>query len=135
MKLFKANLKKVAMLTAFSVFALPGVANAQMNAADGAHKMNMPMSNSSSMQGMGLMDAMKKMRSQMDTMKMSGNVDTDFAMMMRAHHQGALDMAKIELASGKDPELRTMAQKTINDQTKEIAKLDQWMAKKGHNMK
>ncbi len=87
------------------------------------------------MNGMDLMAAMTKMRSQMDAMKMSGNVDEDFAMMMRMHHQGAIDMAKTELASGKDPELRKMAQKTIDDQTKEIEKLDKWMAKKGHSMK
>lgn len=135
MKPFHATLKIIAAFTAVSVLAFPGITNAQTKAADGAHKMTMPMSNPSSMPGMDLMAAMEKMRSQMDSMKMSGNVDEDFAMMMRTHHQGAIDMAKTELASGKDPELKKMAQKMIDDQTKEISKLDKWMAKKGHNMK
>ena len=81
------------------------------------------------------MAPMTKMHAQMEAMKMTGNVDDDFAMMMRAHHQGAIDMAKVELAAGKNAELRKMAQKTIDDQTKEIAKLDKWMTNKGHSMK
>ena len=35
-------------------------------------------------------------------MPMSGDVDYDFAMMMRIHHQGALDMGKSELDNGKN---------------------------------
>jgi uncharacterized protein (DUF305 family) len=97
--------------------------------------MNMPMAESSSMQGKNLMQSMTKMRSQMDAMTMTGNVDEDFAMMMRAHHQGAIDMAKTEVASGKDAELRKMAQKVIIDQTKEIAQLDKWMSKQSTSMK
>ena len=49
------------------------------------------------------------MMSGMDTMKQmksTGDVDKDFAMMMKAHHEGALEMAKIELASGKSPKLK-----------------------------
>jgi uncharacterized protein (DUF305 family) len=136
MKLLEISSKKLAAIMAVSVLALPGITHAQANAAGGdAQKMTMPMANSSSMQGMDLMTTMTKMRTQMDAVKMTGNMDEDFAMMMRTHHQGAIDMAKIELKSGKDPELRKMAQKMINDQTKEIAKLDKWMEKKGHTMK
>lgn len=136
MKLLEINRNKLAVILAVSVLALPGVTIAQANTTGGdAHKMNMPMADSSSMQGKDMMSAMAKMRAQMESMKMTGNVDEDFAMMMRTHHQGAIDMSKIELANGKDRELRKMAQKTIDDQTKEIAKLDKWMAKKGDHMK
>jgi len=62
-------------------------------------------------------------------MKPTGNVDKDFAMMMRMHHQQAIQMAKTELARGKSPELKAMAQKIVQDQAKEIAELDAWLAK------
>ena len=57
---------------------------------------------------------------------MTGNADQDFARMMMDHHQGAIDMAKIELQYGKDAELRKMADKIIQDQGKEIKDLKSW---------
>ena len=42
-------------------------------------------------------------------MPMSGDPDVDFAMMMRIHHQGAIDMANAELSNGKDPQMKKMA--------------------------
>ena len=74
----------------------------------------------------------KSMMSGMDgmkQMKMSGDTDKDFAMMMKMHHQQALAMAKAEVEHGKSPELKAMASKIIKDQTKEIEQLDQWMMK------
>lgn len=65
----------------------------------------------------------------MQKMPMSGDVDKDFAMMMKMHHQHALDMAQMELAHGKSPELKAMAKKIISGQTKEIAQLDHWLNK------
>jgi hypothetical protein len=49
--------------------------------------------------------------------------------MMKVHHQGAIDMAQAELASGKDPQLRGMAQNIISAQKKEIKEFDDWMKK------
>lgn len=48
--------------------------------------------------------------------------DTDraFAQMMIPHHQGAVDMAKIEMAHGRDPRLRHMAQDMITHQQQQI---------------
>lgn len=65
----------------------------------------------------------------MQTMPMSGETDKDFAMMMRVHHQQALDMAQVELDQGKSPAMKAMARKIISAQKKEIAQLDQWLAK------
>ena len=76
--------------------------------------------------------SMKKMMSDMKAMKMSGHTDHDFAMMMRPHHQGAIDMAKVELKYGSDPKLKKMAQNIVNGQTKEIGELDGWL--KAHPM-
>jgi uncharacterized protein (DUF305 family) len=59
----------------------------------------------------------------------NGNADLDFVRNMIPHHQGAIDMAKVELAHGKDGELRKMAQKIIDDQEKEIAQLQEWLKK------
>jgi uncharacterized protein (DUF305 family) len=59
----------------------------------------------------------------------SGNTDVDFAKGMMPHHQGAIDMAKIELQYGKDPELRKLAEGIIAAQESEIAFMKDWLAK------
>lgn len=68
----------------------------------------------------------------MDAMpKFTGDADVDFMTQMRAHHQGAIDMAKVLLANGKDAETRKLAQEIIVAQEKEIAMIDVWLKKKG----
>ena len=46
-----------------------------------------------------MMGGMEKMQS----MPMSGDMDKDFAMMMRQHHLSGIEMAQKELDSGKNP--------------------------------
>lgn len=53
--------------------------------------------------------------------KRNGNPDHDFASAMIPHHQGAIDMAKVELLYGKDPVLRRLAQEIIVSQQQVIA--------------
>jgi hypothetical protein len=53
--------------------------------------------------------------------KPSGNADRDFAEMMIAHHQGAIDMAEAELRYGANEQLRRIAQEIVVDQQQEIA--------------
>ena len=65
----------------------------------------------------------------MQKMPMSGDTDKDFAMMMKMHHQQALNMAEMELANGKSPEMKAMAKQIIVAQKKEIAQFDKWLAK------
>ena len=81
------------------------------------------------MPGHEMMQSMEAMHQKMSSMQMTGDHDHDFAMMMRSHHQAGIDMAKAQLKNGKDPQMQAMAKKVISDQTKEIKKLDQWMAK------
>ncbi|HEY2388737.1 MAG TPA: DUF305 domain-containing protein [Candidatus Binatia bacterium] len=50
----------------------------------------------------------------------SGNPDRDFAAMMIPHHQGAVDMALLELRYGKDPGLKRLAQEIVVTQRQEI---------------
>jgi uncharacterized protein (DUF305 family) len=59
---------------------------------------------------------------------MTGDPDKDFVTMMMAHHQGAIDMAKVELEYGKDPTLRAMAEAIIAAQEKEIEEMQGWLA-------
>lgn len=65
----------------------------------------------------------------MQEMPMSGDTDKDFAMMMKMHHQQALNMADMELAHGKSAEMKAMAKQIIVAQKKEIAQFDKWLAK------
>ena len=65
----------------------------------------------------------------MQNMPMSGDIDKDFAMMMKMHHQQAVNMAQTELANGKSPAMKAMAKRIIAAQQKEIAEFDKWLAK------
>jgi len=67
--------------------------------------------------------AMKKMMAAME-IKPTGDADADFVAMMVPHHQGAIDMAIIELRYGKNEQLRRIAQEIIVDQMQEIAAMN-----------
>ena len=80
----------------------------------------------------GSPDMKQSIKSGMDNMQqmqMSGNTNRDFAVMMKIHHQQALDMAEMQLTHGKSPELKAMASQIISGQKKEIAQFDRWLAK------
>lgn len=65
---------------------------------------------------------------QTNAMKMTGDADHDFAMMMQMHHQGAIDMANQEVKSGSDQTIKTMAQAIITSQTAEKAQFAQFIS-------
>jgi uncharacterized protein (DUF305 family) len=73
-------------------------------------------------------DAMTKM-SQGMAIPYSGNADKDFVAGMIPHHQGAIDMARVELQYGQDPQLQKLARDIIAAQKKEIAYMTTWQAK------
>ncbi|MEJ6982456.1 DUF305 domain-containing protein [Pedobacter sp. P351] len=89
--------------------------------SDSSHNMGSTESKSS------IMGGMDKMMTDMHQMEMTGNVDVDFAMMMKGHHQGAVDMAQAQLSSGSDAKLKEMAQKIVDAQQSEIAELDKFL--------
>ena len=74
-----------------------------------------------------MMKIMHKMSHSMDTMTNMNNVDHDFAMMMKMHHQGALDMANYQLVHGDNPAMKTKANQIILAQTTEIAELNTFL--------
>ena len=60
----------------------------------------------------------------------SGTIDRQFATMMIPHHQQAIDMSKAYLNSNPQvQELKSLANKIIEDQEKEIKELQGWLAK------
>lgn len=50
---------------------------------------------------------------------------------MIAHHQGAIEMAKVELEYGKDETIRKLAEEIIKAQEGEIRMMKEWLAKNG----
>ena len=75
----------------------------------------------------GFSTAMHQMMNDMHQLPMSGNVDKDFAMMMRSHHQGAVSMSLFEISNGKDQTLKIMAQKISDEQKVEIKELEMFI--------
>lgn len=72
--------------------------------------------------------AMEKMHQGM-MLNYTGNADVDFVRGMIPHHQGAIDMARIELEYGTDPEMKKLAEDVIAAQEKEIAEMQAWLEK------
>lgn len=75
----------------------------------------------------GYMAAMEAMMKDMPTI--TGDADRDFALQMIPHHQAAIDMAKVQLAHGKDAGMRRLATEVIVAQEKEIAELRAFLAR------
>jgi hypothetical protein len=74
-----------------------------------------------------LVASMDKMHMSMAAIKRSGDSDVDFVRLMLPHHQAAIDMAKIQLLHGKDPQMRRLAQEIITDQQLEIELMQRWL--------
>lgn len=72
-------------------------------------------------------DANAKMHEGM-AIDFTGNADVDFVRGMIAHHQGAIDMAKVELEHGKDPAIRKLAEEIVRAQEGEIRMMEAWLA-------
>jgi uncharacterized protein (DUF305 family) len=76
-------------------------------------------------------EAMKRMHAGMH-LSPTGDVDRDFAEMMIPHHQGAVDMAVLELRFGRDQRLKRLAQEIIVTQRQEIQLMKSVLEEKGY---
>ena len=76
-----------------------------------------------------MMAGMDRMNRAMSAAPMTGDPDRDFVAMMLPHHQGAVDMARVEVAYGKDKEMRRLALAVIAAQDREIAQMRRWQAR------
>jgi uncharacterized protein (DUF305 family) len=108
-------------------FALPAAAE---NAGNTAHQ-GMEMGTSTDDQSAStkaFLAANARMHEGME-IEFTGNADVDFVRGMIAHHQGAIDMAKVELEHGKDPAIRKLAEDIVTAQEGEIAMMKEWLEK------
>ncbi|CDZ35877.1 DUF305 domain-containing protein [Neorhizobium galegae] len=119
--------KIILMTAALSVLTLGPLAAQEMKGMDHS-KMGMPMGGSPSTRAFE--DANARMHKDM-AIQYSGDADVDFVRSMIPHHQGAIDMAKIELAHGKNPEIRKLAEAVIKAQEAEIAEMQAWLKAHG----
>jgi uncharacterized protein (DUF305 family) len=78
-----------------------------------------------------MQQAMEKMHAAMMSVPYTDDADADFVAAMIPHHQGAIDMARIELKYGKDPEMRRLAHAVVAAQEQEIKQMRRWQAKRG----
>ena len=59
--------------------------------------------------------------------------DRAFLRMMIPHHEGAVTMAKAEIAKGKDPELKRLAEDIVDAQQREIKQMREHLGEKSTN--
>lgn len=73
----------------------------------------------------------RRMMDAMEGARYTGDADRDFVSHMAPHHQGAIDMAQVELKYGKDPTLRKLASRIVAAQRDEIALMERWQKAHG----
>jgi uncharacterized protein (DUF305 family) len=75
-----------------------------------------------------MMDSMHAMMNRMMAMTPTNDPEVDFVKMMIMHHQGAINMANVELQAGTNDSLKQTAQKIITEQQAEIEQFNSILA-------
>ncbi|MBJ7404299.1 MAG: DUF305 domain-containing protein [Bradyrhizobium sp.] len=105
---------KALLRAASGILALAFLSAGAANAEDAAMK--------------AYMQSMEKMNADMQK-GMDRDPTKAWAKMMIAHHQGAIDMSETVLKETKDPTIRKMAEKGMDEQKKEQRMLKEWLSK------
>ena len=122
-------LKPVTLAVVIAALAAPAIAQEAKTGHEG-HMMSGGMMEGMDPAAMAFMEANARMHEAM-AIDYTGNADVDFIRGMIPHHQGAVEMAKIVLEHGKDPEVRKLAEGIIAAQEAEIQWMQDWLAKNG----
>jgi hypothetical protein len=75
--------------------------------------------------------SMTRMHEDMERGMAEPDADVAFVKSMIPHHQGAIDMARIQLQHGNDPENRKLAEHIIREQDRELAGMKEWLRRRG----
>ena len=96
--------------------------------SQGGHHGHRPAAPSASPSTAAFQAANEKMHRDM-AIAFTGDADRDFAAAMIPHHEGAIEMARIQLRFGRDPAMRRLAEAVIREQEREIAELRAFLAR------
>jgi uncharacterized protein (DUF305 family) len=77
------------------------------------------------------MDAADRMHAPMLEGLRADDPDVAYIRGMIAHHQGAIDLAKVALQYGKDDLTKKWAADVIRDQQREVTEMQEWLKKRG----
>jgi uncharacterized protein (DUF305 family) len=110
------RMKGIAKTLAVTPAAMPQNGDMSMQTMDDLATLKISMSQSGMMMNMSELDGAKPF-------------DRKFIDLMVPHHQGAIRMARAELARGKNAQLRSIATGIVADQAKEITQMNSWRKK------
>lgn len=99
-----------------SMMKMMGMNTSRMKSDDAGHK------------GMSMNDMASDLKN-----RTGDDFDENFIAMMIAHHQGAIDMAKLAETRAKHDEIKQLSKEVISAQTKEIQDMEMWQQNWGYN--
>lgn len=71
--------------------------------------------------------AVRQMMNDMNQLPLTGDPDRDFALLLKSHHQGGIDLAQAQLRIGTDNALKDVAQQIVQTQKPEVESLQAYL--------
>ena len=72
-------------------------------------------------------DLIGKVQQNVAKIKLTGDVDRDFVLLMQAYQQTGVNVARIEAQGGKDPKMRELAARIVGAQERDVAQFREWL--------